>query len=83
MKIEKRDSVINFEKNLLIIWFMIENVCQLYSHQEREIGIEFQFEIPLKTTFYIVLLELKMIACMTHPPFLSIFSGKLYIKKSL
>ena len=60
---------------------MIENVCQLYSHQEREIGIEFQFEIPLKTTFYIVLLELKKIACMTHPPLLSIFSGKFYIKK--
>ena len=59
---------------------MIENVCQLYSHQEREIGIEFQFEIPLKTTFYIVLLELKKIACMTHQPLLSIFSGKLYIK---
>ena len=38
---------------------MIENVCQLYSHQEREIRIEFQFEIPLKTTFYIVLLELE------------------------
>ena len=56
---------------------MIENVCQLYSHQEREIGIEFQFEIPLKTTFYIVLLELKKIACMTHQPLLSIFSGKL------